>query len=50
MATLNINTLDKAVCAEHFAAESGVSISNRDRNETAIKEFCGSNKAKATSD
>ena len=35
MAMLNIYKLDKAVCAKHFAAENGISISHRDRSETA---------------
>ena len=35
MAMINIYQLDKAVCAKHFAAENGISISHRDRSETA---------------
>ena len=35
MAMFNIYKLDKAVCAKHFAAENGISISHRDRSETA---------------
>ena len=35
MAMLDIYKLDKAVCAKHIAAESGISISNGDRSETA---------------
>lgn len=35
MAILNVYNLDKSVCAKHIAAEDGVSISHRDRSETA---------------
>ena len=34
MAMINIYNLDKLVCAKHIAAECGVSISHRDKNET----------------
>ena len=35
MAMVNIYNLDKSVCAKHIAAECGVSISHRDKSETA---------------
>ena len=35
MAMLDVYKLGKAVCAKHIAAESGISISHRDRSETA---------------
>ncbi len=35
LAMINIYNLDKSVCAKHMAAQAGVSISHRDRSETA---------------
>ena len=35
MAMINSYNLDKSVCAKHIAAECGVSISYRDKSETA---------------